>query len=74
MKRDRHLIQKYLDNELSYKVMKKFEEDLEFDSMLQKELALYLEIDEALSEPDIISFKEHTYSNMPKVEIIRSMR
>ena len=61
MKRDRHLIQKYLDNELSYKAMKKFEEDLEFDPMLQKELALYLEIDEALAEPEILSFKERIY-------------
>ena len=58
MKRGGYLIQKYLDNELSNEDMKRFEEDLLFNSKLQEELALYLEIDEALSEPDILSFKK----------------
>ncbi len=58
MKRDRHLIQKYLDNDLSDKDMKRFEADLEVSSKLQDDLALYQEIDEALADTEVLSFRE----------------
>jgi len=58
MKRDRHLIQKYLDNDLSDRDMKRFEADLEVSSKLQDDLALYREIDEALADTEVLSFRE----------------
>lgn len=58
MKRDRHLIQKYLDNDLSDKDMKRFEADLEVSSELQDDLALYQEVDEALADTEVLSFRE----------------
>jgi tetratricopeptide (TPR) repeat protein len=58
MKRDRHLIQKYLDNDLSDKDMKRFEADLEVSSKLQDDLALYREIDEAVADTEVLSFRE----------------
>jgi tetratricopeptide (TPR) repeat protein len=58
MKRDRHLIQKYLDNDLSDKDMKRFEADLEVSSKLQDDLALYQEVDEALADTEVLSFRE----------------
>ena len=58
MKRDRHLIQKYLDNDLSDRDMKRFEADLEVSSKLQDDLVLYREIDEALADTEVLSFRE----------------
>jgi tetratricopeptide (TPR) repeat protein len=58
MKRDRHLIQKYLDNDLSDRDMKRFEADLEVSSKLQDDLALYQEVDEAMADTEVLSFRE----------------
>lgn len=58
MKRDRHIIQKYLDHELSDKDMKRFEADLETSPELQADLSLYEEIDEALADAEVLSFRD----------------
>jgi tetratricopeptide (TPR) repeat protein len=58
MKRDRHIIQKYLDHDLSDKEMKRFEADLEVSSALQKDLGLYQEIDEALADSEVLNFRD----------------
>jgi tetratricopeptide (TPR) repeat protein len=58
MKRDRHIIQKYLDHDLSDKDMKRFEADLEVSSELQSDLGLYQEIDEALADAEVLSFRD----------------
>lgn len=58
MKRDRHIIQKYLDHDLSDKDMKRFEADLEVSSELQSDLGLYREIDEALADTEVLSFRD----------------
>jgi tetratricopeptide (TPR) repeat protein len=58
MKRDRHIIQKYLDHDLSDKDMKRFEADLEVSSELQSDLGLYQEIDEALADTEVLSFRD----------------
>jgi len=58
MKRDRHTIQKYLDHDLSDRDMKRFEADLEVSSELQSELGLYQEIDEALADTEVLSFRD----------------
>jgi len=58
MKRDRHIIQKYLDHDLTDKDMKRFEADLEVSSELQSDLGLYQEIDEALADAEVLSFRD----------------
>jgi tetratricopeptide (TPR) repeat protein len=58
MKRDRHIIQKYLDHDLSDRDMKRFEADLEVSSELQSELGPYQEIDEALADTEVLSFRD----------------
>jgi tetratricopeptide (TPR) repeat protein len=58
MKRDRHIIQKYLDHDLSDKDMKRFEADLEVSPELQSDLGLYQEIDEALADTEVLSFRD----------------
>jgi tetratricopeptide (TPR) repeat protein len=58
MKRDRHVIQKYLDHDLSDKDMKRFEADLEVSSGLQRDLGLYREIDEALADTEVLSLRD----------------
>jgi tetratricopeptide (TPR) repeat protein len=58
MKRDRHIIQKYLDHDLSSKDMKRFEADLEASPELQSDLFLHKEIDEALADADVLSFRD----------------
>lgn len=58
MKRDRHIIQKYLDHDLSEKDIKRFEADLEVSTELQSDLALYREIDEALADTEVLSFRD----------------
>ncbi len=58
MKRDRHIIQKYLDHDLSDKEMKRFEADLEVSSELQSDLNLYREIDMALADTEVLSFRD----------------
>lgn len=58
MKRDRHIIQKYLDRDLSDKDMKRFEADLEASPGLQADLNLYREVDEALADTEVLSFRD----------------
>jgi tetratricopeptide (TPR) repeat protein len=58
MKRDRHIIQKYLDHDLSDKDMKRFEADLETSPELQADLGLHQEIDEALADTEVLSFRD----------------
>lgn len=58
MKRDRHIIQKYLDHDLSDKDMKRFEADLEVNTELQSDLGLYREIDEALADTEVLAFRD----------------
>jgi tetratricopeptide (TPR) repeat protein len=58
MKRDRHIIQKYLDHDLSDKDMKRFEADLEVSTELQSDLGLYREIDEALADTEVLNFRD----------------
>ena len=58
MKRDRHTIQKYLDHDLSDKDMKRFEADLEASPGLQADLNLYREVDEALADTEVLSFRD----------------
>ena len=58
MKRDRHIIQKYLDHDLSDKDMKRFEADLGSSPELQADLGLYQEIDEALADTEVLSFRD----------------
>ena len=58
MKRDRHIIQKYLDHDLSDKEMKRFEADLEVSPELQDDLELYREIDEALADTEVLDFRD----------------
>jgi len=58
MKRDRHIIQKYLDHDLPDKDMKRFEADLATSPELQADLGLYQEIDEALADTEVLSFRD----------------
>lgn len=58
MKRDRHIIQKYLDHELSQREMKRFEAELDADPALQADLNLYREVDEALADTEVLSFRD----------------
>lgn len=58
MKRDRHTIQKYLDHDLSDKDMKRFEADLEASPGLHADLNLYREVDEALADTEVLSFRD----------------
>ncbi len=58
MKRDRHIIQKYLDHDLSDKDMKRFEADLETSPELQADLGLHQEINEALADTEVLSFRD----------------
>ncbi|HKK63979.1 MAG TPA: tetratricopeptide repeat protein [Bacteroidales bacterium] len=58
MKRDRRKIQKYLDHELSEKDMKRFEADLESSPELLAETELFREVDEALSDSEVLSFRD----------------
>lgn len=58
MKRDRHTIQKYLDNELSEKDRKRFDAELEMSPEIQAELDLFREVDAALSDSEVLSFRD----------------
>lgn len=58
MKREKHFIQKYLDHDLSEKDMKRFEAELEVHPELQDDLAFYREIDEALADTEVLSFRD----------------
>lgn len=57
MNKNRHLISKYLEGELDPITAARFEEDLRSDPLLQQELELYKEVDEALADTDLIELR-----------------
>ena len=57
MKRDRHILQKYLDNELSEKELARFEQDLSASPDLLVDLDLYKEVDEAIADTEVLDFR-----------------
>jgi tetratricopeptide (TPR) repeat protein len=57
MKRDRHILQKYLDNELSEKELSRFEQELSASPELLLDLDLYKEVDEAIADAEVIDFR-----------------
>ena len=57
MKRDRHIIQKYLDHELSEKEMIQLEQDLEASPDLLADMNLYKEVDEAIADTEVVDFR-----------------
>jgi len=57
MKSDRHIIQKYLDQELSEKEMIRFEKDLEASPELLADLNLFQEVDEAIADTEVLDFR-----------------
>jgi tetratricopeptide (TPR) repeat protein len=57
MKHDRHMLQKYLDNELSEKELARFEQELNASSELLVDLDLYKEVDEAISDTEVLDFR-----------------
>jgi len=57
MKRDRHILQKYLDNELSEKELARFERELSASPDLLVELDLYKEVDEAMADTEVLDFR-----------------
>jgi hypothetical protein len=57
MKRDRHILQKYLDNELSEKELARFEQELNASPDLLVDLDLYKEVDEAIADTEVLDFR-----------------
>ncbi len=57
MDKSRHLISKYLDGELSIDELSRFEETLTQDQVLQSELELYREVEDALSDREVLSLR-----------------
>ena len=57
MKRDRHILQKYLDNELSEKELTRFEQELNASPDLLVDLDLYREVEEAVSDTEVLDFR-----------------
>ena len=57
MKRDRHILQKYLDNELSDRELARFEQELNARPDLLVEMDLYKEVDEAIADTDVLDFR-----------------
>ena len=57
MKRDRHILQKYLDNELSEKELTRFEQELSASPDLLVDLDLYKEVDEAIADTEVLDFR-----------------
>ena len=57
MDKSRHLISKYLDGELTSVELSRFEEVLEKDQVLQSELELYKEVEEALSDTEVLNLR-----------------
>jgi len=57
MKRDRHTLQKYLDNELTDKELARFEQELNASPELMVDLDLYKEVDEAISDTEVLDFR-----------------
>ena len=57
MKRDRHILQRYLDNELSERELDRFEQELKASPELMVDLELHKEVDEAIADSEIIDFR-----------------
>jgi tetratricopeptide (TPR) repeat protein len=57
MKRDRHILQKYLDNELSERELARFEQELSASPELLVDLDLYKEVDEAIADTEVLDFR-----------------
>jgi len=57
MKRDRHILQKYLDNELSEKELTRFEQELNASPELMVDMDLYKEVDEAIADTEVLDFR-----------------
>lgn len=57
MKHDRHILQKYLDNELSEKELTRFEQELNASPELLVDLDLYKEVDEAIADTEVLDFR-----------------
>ena len=57
MKRDRHILQKYLDNELSEKELARFEQELNASPELLVDLDLYKEVEEAAADTEVLDFR-----------------
>jgi tetratricopeptide (TPR) repeat protein len=57
MKRDRHILQKYLDNELSESELNRFKQELSVSPDLMVDLDLYREVDEAISDTEVLDFR-----------------
>jgi len=57
MKRDRHILQKYLDNDLSEKELTRFEQELNASPELLVDLDLYKEVDEAIADTEVLDFR-----------------
>ncbi|RLA20854.1 MAG: hypothetical protein DRQ62_10050 [Gammaproteobacteria bacterium] len=57
MKRDRHILQRYLDNELSESDMARFEQELSASPDLLVDLDLYKEVEEAISDTEVLDFR-----------------
>ena len=57
MKRDRHILQKYLDNELSESELSRFEQELSVSPELMVDLDLFKEVDEAISDTEVLDFR-----------------
>ncbi|MEN8202149.1 MAG: hypothetical protein ABFS28_06085 [Bacteroidota bacterium] len=57
MKRDRHILQKYLDNELSERELDRFEQELNASPELLMDLDLHKEVDEAIADTEVLDFR-----------------
>jgi len=57
MKRDRHILQKYLDNELSERELARFEQELNASPDLLVDLELYKEVDKAIADTEVLDFR-----------------
>jgi tetratricopeptide (TPR) repeat protein len=57
MKRDRHILQKYLDNELSENELTRFEQELNASPDMLADLNLYKEVDEAIADTEVLDFR-----------------
>ncbi len=57
MKQDRQILQRYLDNELSERELDRFEQELSASPELLMDLNLYKEVDEAISDTEVLDFR-----------------
>jgi len=57
MDKNKHLISKYLEGELDPLSVARFEEDLKNDPVLQTEMELYMEVDEALADTEVLNLR-----------------